>query len=358
VSWGPLQPARIDFSDPRAPSAPGFGDRYLAPVKALAQAKQVYLTGNGLPGRWAGRQRFVVLETGFGLGHNFLATWAAWQADAQRCDQLWYLALDKHPPRREDLAQAHAHSPLPEQAAALQAAWPPLTPDMHLLRLDSGRVNLLLAWGDIAGVLPEWLAQVDAFCLDGFAPERNPAMWDPWRLRQLPRLAAPGATVATWNAAEPVRQGLRAAGFVLTEAPDASGRHAKTVGHFAPRFASPPPLGRAVAAAVRQAKFLAATMQFNGFGLLCAALLECFIFLLYRKTPLFAKLFWLIWTGGFVFLANVARIYISALLIDRMGMGSSVMIIQFAGLATLYLVLWALWYMLAGWPLRAKKMSF
>ncbi len=113
-----------------------------------------------------------------------------------------------------------------------------------------------------------------------------------------------------------------------------------------------------VAAAVRQAKFLAATMQFNGFGLLCAALLECFIFLLYRKTPLFAKLFWLIWTGGFVFLANVARIYISALLIDRMGMGSSVMIIQFAGLATLYLVLWALWYMLAGWPLRAKKMSF
>ena len=276
MSWGPLQPARIDFSDPRAPSAPGFGDRYLAPVKALAQAKQVYLTGNGLPGRWAGRQRFVVLETGFGLGHNFLATWAAWQADAQRCDQLWYLALDKHPPRREDLAQAHAHSPLPEQAAALQAAWPPLTPDMHLLRLDSGRVNLLLAWGDIAGVLPEWLAQVDAFCLDGFAPERNPAMWDPWRLRQLPRLAAPGATVATWNAAEPVRQGLRAAGFVLTEAPDASGRHAKTVGHFAPRFASPPPLGRAVAAAVRQVAVV-------GAGLAGATASACF--LLCASTP-------------------------------------------------------------------------
>ena len=258
MSWGPLQPARIDFNDPQAPLAPDFGDRYRDPVEALAQARQVVLTGNGLPGRWAGRRRFVALEAGFGLGHNFLATWAAWQADPQRCDQLWYLALDKHPPRREDLVRAHAHSPQPEQAAALQAAWPPLTPDMHLLRLDGGRVNLLLAWGDIADVLPEWLASVDAFYLDGFAPDRNPAMWDAWRLRQLPRLAARGATVATWSSAEPVRQGLRAAGFTVQSAEGFGKQPATTVGHFAPRFASPPPPGRAVAADVRHVAIVGA----------------------------------------------------------------------------------------------------
>ena len=251
MNWAPLRPAQIDFSDPRAPAAPAFADAYPGQDSALARARQVYMAGAGLPARWAGRQRFVVLETGFGLGHNFLATWASWQADAQRCDQLWYLALDKHPPGRDDLAHAHAASPLPGPATALQAAWPALTPDMHLLRFDGGRVNLLLAWGDIAEVLPEWLASVDAFYLDGFAPERNPAMWDAWRLRQLPRLAAPGATVATWSAAAPVRQGLRAAGFTVQAGEGFGNQSETTVGHFAPRFASPPPPGRAVAAGVR-----------------------------------------------------------------------------------------------------------
>jgi tRNA 5-methylaminomethyl-2-thiouridine biosynthesis bifunctional protein len=44
-----------------------------------------------LPQRWAGRRHFVILETGFGLGHNFLATWAAWRDDPQRCEDLWFV---------------------------------------------------------------------------------------------------------------------------------------------------------------------------------------------------------------------------------------------------------------------------
>lgn len=258
MSWGPLQPADTHFSTAQAPA---FADSGHRPNEALALARQVFLAGNGLPGRWAGQRRFVVLETGFGLGHNFLATWAAWQADAQRCDQLWYLAIDKHPPRQDDLARAHAQAPLPAQAAALQAAWPPLTPDLHAVTLDGGRVHLLLAWGDIATVLPEWLASVDAFYLDGFAPGRNPAMWDTWRLRRLPRLAAPGATLATWCVAEPLRQGLRAAGFAV-DTVDTAGTVEKagpganamafTVARFAPRFASPPPPGQAVAKGVQR----------------------------------------------------------------------------------------------------------
>ena len=118
MSWGPLQPARIDFSDARAPRAPDFGDVYHPRSGALAQARQVFLGGNGLPGRWAGRPRFVVLEAGFGLGHNFLATRDAWLNDARRCGTLWYVAIEKHPPLRDDLARAHAASPLPALAAS------------------------------------------------------------------------------------------------------------------------------------------------------------------------------------------------------------------------------------------------
>ncbi len=275
MSWGPLRPARIDFSNPQALAAIDHGGAaYPAGAAALARAQQVFLAGSQLPARWAGRRRFVVLETGFGLGHNFLATWAAWQQDARRCDRLWYVAIDKHPPLQGDLARAHAGSALPSQAAALVAAWPPLTPDLHLIDFDGGRVRLLLALGDIATVLPELVAQVDAFYLDGFAPALNPAMWDAWRLRQLPRLAAAGATVAAGSGHTALRDGLSAAGFVLngvasqapspvsgqtggptndqTSVPTSAQTLGQTTGRFAPRFQSLPPPGRQARPDVRR----------------------------------------------------------------------------------------------------------
>ena len=272
VSWGPLQPARIDFSDAQAPVASDFGDVYATRTEALDRAQRAFLAGNRLPDRWAGRSRFVILETGFGLGHNFLATRAAWRQDARRCDRLWVLAIEKHPPRRDDLMRAHAGSPLPVLAAELVAHWPPLTPDLHVIDFDGGRVRLLLALGDIAAVLPELVAQVDAFYLDGFTPDRNPAMWDPWRLRQLPRLAAPGATLATWRVDSAVRKGLSAAGFELEPLAGIGGQREITVGHFAPRFAAAAPPGRlgwagAAAPAVR-------TVAVVGAGLAGAAVAQ------------------------------------------------------------------------------------
>ena len=68
----------------------------------------MFLGGNGLPQRWSGRDHFVVLETGFGLGNNFLATWAAWRDDPARCDHLWFVSVDKHPPT----ARRPAHAPM------------------------------------------------------------------------------------------------------------------------------------------------------------------------------------------------------------------------------------------------------
>ena len=252
MSWGPLRPARMGFSEASPsgphdpPFSPGSGDLYPARAGALAQARHVFLGGNGLPGRWAGRHRFVVLETGFGLGHNFLATWQAWQQDPQRCDQLWYVAIENHPPLRADLARAHAPAgaALPALAAALIERWPALTPDLHLIDFEAGRLRLLLALGDVVQVLADLVARVDAFYLDGFAPARNPAMWDAHRLRCLPRLAADGATLATWSVASAVREGLRAAGFSVEKAPGLADQREMTVGRFAPRFQALAPPGR------------------------------------------------------------------------------------------------------------------
>lgn len=213
-----------------------YGDRYHPRQGGLEQAAHVFLGGNGLPGRWQGRDHFVILETGFGLGNNFLAAWNAWRADPRRCDRLHFISIEKHPLTAADLKRAHATSSLPELAAELVQTWPPPTPNLHRLAFDGNRVELLLALGDVTTWLPEIVASVDAFFLDGFAPDRNPAMWQPRVFKALGRLAAPGATVATWSAAGAVRAGLVAAGFEVRRAPGSGGKREITLAHYAPRF--------------------------------------------------------------------------------------------------------------------------
>lgn len=236
MKTAPIVPATIAFEAGEPPRAPAFDDVYHPAGGALAQARHVFLQGNGLPARWAGRRRFVILETGFGLGNNFLATWQAWRDDPQRCALLVFVSIEKHPPRREDLPRAHAASPLAARAADLVAAWPPLTPNLHVLDFDGGRVRLLLSLGEVADWASALQLQANAFFLDGFAPARNPAMWDERLIRALARLAAPGATAATWSAARSLRDALAASGFEVRLAPGFDRKRQMTEARYAPRF--------------------------------------------------------------------------------------------------------------------------
>jgi len=239
-----LPPAEVDFSDPTAPASPTYGDVYHSRAGALAQARHVFLGGNGLPARWQGRERFVVLETGFGLGNNFLATWDAWRQDPARCRRLIFVSVEKHPLRREDLALAHAASPLPELAQQLVDRWPPLTAGLHTLGFDEGRVELLLGLGDARELLRELVLDADAIYLDGFSPRLNPELWDEWLLKSLARHALPGTTAATWSINRPMRRALAPLGFDIELAPGFANKPEMTVARFAPRHRLQRPAGR------------------------------------------------------------------------------------------------------------------
>lgn len=257
MKTSPIVPAEVDFSDPATPASPAFGDVYHSRAGAWAQARHVFLAGNGLPERWRGRRDFTILETGFGLGNNFLATCEAWQQDPARPERLQFVSVEKHPLRREDLARAHAGSPT--LARELVAQWPPLTPGLHRLSFEGGRVELLLGLGDARDLLRELVAEVDAFYLDGFAPARNPQMWDAYLLKSLARLAREGATAATWSVAREVRDGLAAAGFEVERVPGFGGKGQMCRARFAPRHALQHPVGREpLAPAVREAVVLGA----------------------------------------------------------------------------------------------------
>ncbi len=209
---------------------------YHSAAGGLSQARHVFLGGNGLLGehaRWRGRESFVIVETGFGLGLNFLATWQAWRDDPDRCARLHFVSFEKHPFAAADLAVLHQRWPqLADCSQRLRSQWPPLLPGVHRLHFEDERVVLTLFLGDARVLLPKLRARADAFYLDGFAPDKNPELWSPRIFTNLARLAVSDSTLATWTVAAAVRTGLSACGFVIETAPGFSPKREMSHGTF------------------------------------------------------------------------------------------------------------------------------
>jgi tRNA 5-methylaminomethyl-2-thiouridine biosynthesis bifunctional protein len=223
MAYTPIVPAAPDFATDGTPYSADYDDVYHSAHGGLEQSRHVFLAGNDLLGpqaRWHGRDAFSVLETGFGLGLNFLATWQAWRDDPQRPQRLHFVSVEKHPFAAADLRALHRRWPeLAPFAAQLADAWPLLVPGLHRMHFDEGRVTLTVGFGDAATLLPQLVVAADALYLDGFAPVKNPEMWSAGIAATLARLAAPGATLATWTVLEDVMANFAAAGFALEKRP-------------------------------------------------------------------------------------------------------------------------------------------
>ncbi len=207
-------PARLDRTPDGVPWSAEFRDIYHSADGGLAQARSVFLDGNAIDERWRGRDAFTILETGFGLGLNFLAAWDRLRADPEGPRRLHFVSVERHPFTAAELAEALApFTEIAPLARALADRWPPPLAGFHRMHFDAGRVILTLILGDAREQLPQLEARADAIFLDGFAPARNPEMWSPEVVRELGRLAAPGATLATWTVAGGVRAALTGAGF-------------------------------------------------------------------------------------------------------------------------------------------------
>ncbi|MDN7475197.1 bifunctional tRNA (5-methylaminomethyl-2-thiouridine)(34)-methyltransferase MnmD/FAD-dependent 5-carboxymethylaminomethyl-2-thiouridine(34) oxidoreductase MnmC [Burkholderia multivorans] len=235
-----LVPATLAFRDDGTLVSPAYGDIYHSAAGAIAQANHVFVAGNGLPARWQQRRTFTIVETGFGTGCNFLATWAAWRDDPARCERLHFVSVEKHPFSREDLRRAAAHivanTTISANVDALADAWPPLVPGLHRLEFDAGRVVLTLVFGDALERLPTLVARADAFYLDGFAPSKNADLWSIDVFRALARMADEHATFATYSSSGVVKRALDEAGFAYRKVDGFAGKRAMLVGEYAPRW--------------------------------------------------------------------------------------------------------------------------
>lgn len=237
MSKQPISTAKINFQANGTPVSEKFNDIYFDAKTTYSQSEQVFINGNNIAKRWqqlaektddinrtvtGGTKTFVIAETGFGTGLNFLLTlkmFIAFKQQTQSNITLEFISCEKYPLTKVDLQRA-------------LALWPQLTSlsDELLAQYDyknnhcqmafaNGNVTLKVYFSDAAIAYSATNfpcgGLVDAWYLDGFAPQKNPSMWTPKLFAHVARLAKPRSTLATFTVAKLVRQGLQRVGFKI-----------------------------------------------------------------------------------------------------------------------------------------------
>ena len=218
-----IQHAKIHFNEENTPVSDKFDDVYFSNQDGLAETHYVFLEGNQLWERWVNYQEahFVIAETGFGTGLNFFAVTTLFREFRQKhpdspLKRLYFISFEKYPLLLDALQQAHlAYPQFSHLAQHLQQHW--LNPIQGCYRFHFDETTLDLWFGDVAENLPQlgdyMNSKIDAWFLDGFAPSKNPDMWNEQLYQQMFRFTKLQGTFATFTAASAVRKGLENAGF-------------------------------------------------------------------------------------------------------------------------------------------------
>lgn len=216
------------------PYSTAFNDVYFSSDDGLLETEYVFIQGNALISRWQSLAdgSFIILETGFGTGLNFLCACKTWLNHAPANAVLHFTSVEKYPLNPADMYKALQHWP------ALQPITDALLTQYETLlntgtaTLFNDRIRLQVLFGDATECLSKINTKADAWFLDGFAPSKNPQMWQPALFGQMARLSHSETTFATFTSAGIVRRGLAAAGFKVSKQPGFGKKREMIRGYF------------------------------------------------------------------------------------------------------------------------------
>jgi tRNA 5-methylaminomethyl-2-thiouridine biosynthesis bifunctional protein len=127
------------------------------------EAAQCFVESGGLSQDWASRDRYVLLEAGFGAGIGFASAWRRWRDDPDRPHRFFHVAIEPRPLSVRDLRRSIGAVGLdPALAGPLLTSWPLPMRGVHRIEFDGGRCVLLLALGDPVSLMPQLDLRADA----------------------------------------------------------------------------------------------------------------------------------------------------------------------------------------------------
>ena len=248
-----IEPADLIWQDGQ-PFARDFNDIYHVPDGAR-EVQRVLMAPAQIERKAAdAAKRGLTLrigELGFGSGLNFAVAAAAVLKAGCR---LHFISFDSRPIAADAFAklvrQRRASWPI---YTDLGAAYPPLLAGWHRRAFAEGRIMLSVYWGEakdgLADLADRQRQPIDAWFLDGFAPNRNPALWREGLLKQAASLSTAGTSIATFSAAGAVRRRLQACGFSMRRVDQRPHKRESLAGTFAkPGLARQPVAKRAAIA--------------------------------------------------------------------------------------------------------------
>ncbi len=217
--------ANVDWSDQGLPVSTRFDDPYFSLENGLAESSHVFLAGNGLPDRF--KPGFHIGELGFGTGLNMCAAWLAWRQSGQTTP-LRYTSFEAYPMRGEDIRKALASfTEITREVANFLEVW---AEGKTRFNLDLLEAEVVI--GDARKMVSEFPSKMDAWFLDGFAPAKNPELWQPALMADIAAHTNPDGTFATYSAAGFVRRTMADVGFTTDRLPGFGRKRHMSIGRL------------------------------------------------------------------------------------------------------------------------------
>ena len=216
---------KIIFQDNGSPFSQHFNDIYFDTESGFQQSEHVFIKGNKIKSQLlACSDEFVIAETGFGTGLNFLLTLQLYSqlATQHALPLLHFISTEKYPLSKSQLVQAlSCFDTLKQERDQLIAVYPDKPQTQFECSLLNGKVKLTIFFDDATHAFAQMplprksSGLVNAWYLDGFTPAKNPDMWTDELFTQVARLSKEQASLSTFSVAGFIRRGLEHVGFRL-----------------------------------------------------------------------------------------------------------------------------------------------
>ena len=212
-----IQKSSILISSKKGVYSRWFDDIYFDKTDGVKEKEHVYLNANDLANRIKLSDKLCIAELGFGTGLNFILTWRLWKKNRKPNSSLTYISFEKAPLSKKEMTRVYKKfKELNDFSDQLIQKLTDNYKTNRTIYFKSENINLILIYDDFS-LLTNFHFKADIWFLDGFAPSKNPEVWDNSYYKNIYNRTNLKGSLSTFTSSGLVRRGLALAGFSVTK---------------------------------------------------------------------------------------------------------------------------------------------
>ena len=212
-----IQKSSILISSNKGVYSRWYDDIYFDKTDGVKEKEHVYLNANDLANRIMLSDKLCIAELGFGTGLNFILTWRLWKKNRKPNSSLTYISFEKAPLSKKEMTMVYKKfKELNDFSDQLIQKLTDNYKTNRTIYFKSENINLILIYDDFS-LLTNFHFKADIWFLDGFAPSKNPEVWDNSYYKNIYNRTNLKGSLSTFTSSGLVRRGLALAGFSVTK---------------------------------------------------------------------------------------------------------------------------------------------